>query len=124
MSYSLPSRDLIADAIEMIVTAQAYDGNISVPGCDKKYILISPGIYSRCRSTDPSGTSMPGVFMAAARHNKPTIIVYGGTIQAGKRHLDCPSMGFKAGEDINIGDAFESYGTSPLPWFFASVFRG
>lgn len=35
MSYSLPSRDLIADAVEMIVVAQAYDGNISIPGCDK-----------------------------------------------------------------------------------------
>ncbi|KAL8284107.1 hypothetical protein RQP46_004856 [Phenoliferia psychrophenolica] len=89
MSYSLPSRDLIADAVEMIVVAQAYDGNISIPGCDK---------------------NMPGVFMAAARHNRPTIIVYGGTIQAGKRSIDCESLGVKAGEDINIGDAFESYG--------------
>lgn len=60
MSYSLPSRDLIADAVELIVVAQAYDGNISIPGCDK---------------------NMPGVLMAAVRHNRPTIIVYGGTIQ-------------------------------------------
>ncbi|KAM0756452.1 dihydroxy-acid and 6-phosphogluconate dehydratase [Meredithblackwellia eburnea MCA 4105] len=89
MSYSLPSRDLIADAVEMIVTAQSYDGNISIPGCDK---------------------NMPGVFMAAARHNKPTIIIYGGTIQPGKRHVDCPSLGLKSGDAINIGDAFESYG--------------
>ncbi|KAF9469876.1 dihydroxy-acid/6-phosphogluconate dehydratase [Collybia nuda] len=82
----LPSRDIIADSIE---SAQHYDGNISIPGCDK---------------------NMPGCFMAAARHNRPTIIVYGGTIQAGVRHIDCPSMGFQKGGTVNISDAFESYG--------------
>ena len=82
--FSLPSRDLIADSIEAVVMvnlhhlgenalwlptwlqAQHYDGNISIPGCDK---------------------NMPGCFMAAVRHNRPTIIVYGGTIQPGARHL-------------------------------------
>ncbi|KAI6166154.1 dihydroxy-acid and 6-phosphogluconate dehydratase [Pisolithus thermaeus] len=83
---SLPSRDLIADSIE---AAQYYDGNIAVPGCDK---------------------NMPGVVMAAVRHNRPTIVVYGGTIGVGTRHLDCPSMGFKKGGPVNISDAFESYG--------------
>lgn len=53
---------------------------------------------------------MPAVAMAAFRHNRPTIIIYGGTIQAGKRTIDCPSMGFKKGDPINIGDAFESFG--------------
>lgn len=53
---------------------------------------------------------VPGCVMAAARHNRPTIIVYGGTISPGVRHLDCPGMGFKKGEMVNIGDAFESYG--------------
>jgi len=48
--------------------------------------------------------------MAALRHNRPTIIVYGGTIQTGTRRLDCPSMGYKKGEAVNISDAFESYG--------------
>ncbi|KAG5638461.1 hypothetical protein H0H81_012526 [Sphagnurus paluster] len=48
--------------------------------------------------------------MAAARHNRPTIIVYGGTIQAGTRHVDCPSMGYEKGGTVNISDAFESYG--------------
>ncbi|KAL5485349.1 hypothetical protein ACEPAI_7991 [Sanghuangporus weigelae] len=86
MRYSLPSRDLIADSIE---SAQHYDGNISIPGCDK---------------------NMPGCFMAAVRHNRPTIIVYGGTIQAGVRHKDCPALGFKQGEPVNISDAFESFG--------------
>ncbi|KAF9478824.1 dihydroxy-acid dehydratase [Pholiota conissans] len=89
MRYSLPSRDIIADSIEAVVMAQHYDGNISLPGCDK---------------------NMPGCFMAAVRHNRPTIIVYGGTIQAGTRHLDCPSMNKVKGGTVNISDAFESYG--------------
>ena len=71
--------------------AQYYDGNISLPGCDK---------------------NMPGCAMAAVRHNRPTIIVYGGTIQAGQRHVDCPAMGYKKGDPVNISDAFESYGKS------------
>ncbi|EKM80653.1 hypothetical protein AGABI1DRAFT_55639 [Agaricus bisporus var. burnettii JB137-S8] len=85
----LPSRDIIADSIEAVVMAQHYDGNISIPGCDK---------------------NMPGCLMAAARHNRPTIIVYGGTIQAGTRHVDCPSMDKAKGGTVNISDAFESYG--------------
>lgn len=48
--------------------------------------------------------------MAAARHNRPTIVVYGGTISPGVRQVDCPSMGFNKGGMVNIGDAFESYG--------------
>ncbi|KII92733.1 hypothetical protein PLICRDRAFT_37534 [Plicaturopsis crispa FD-325 SS-3] len=89
MRYSLPSRDLIADSIESVVMAQYYDGNISIPGCDK---------------------NMPGCFMAAVRHNRPTIIVYGGTILPGIREVDCPALGHKKGEMVNISDAFESYG--------------
>ncbi|KAJ7200704.1 dihydroxy-acid and 6-phosphogluconate dehydratase [Mycena rebaudengoi] len=89
MRYSLPSRDIIADSIESVVMAQHYDGNISIPGCDK---------------------NMPGCFMAAVRHNRPTVIVYGGTIQSGTRHVDCPSMGYQKGGTVNISDAFESYG--------------
>ncbi|TFK68681.1 dihydroxy-acid and 6-phosphogluconate dehydratase [Pluteus cervinus] len=89
MRYSLPSRDIIADSVESVVMAQHYDGNISIPGCDK---------------------NMPGCLMAAARHNRPTIIVYGGTIQPGIRHVDCPSMGKEKGGTVNISDAFESYG--------------
>ncbi|VDC01636.1 unnamed protein product [Peniophora sp. CBMAI 1063] len=89
MHYSLPSRDIIADSIEMVVTAQHYDGNIAIPGCDK---------------------NMPGCAMAAARHNRPTIIVYGGTIKPGERHVDCPALGYKKGDTVNISDAFESYG--------------
>jgi dihydroxy-acid dehydratase len=69
--------------------AQHYDGNIAVPACDK---------------------NMPGCFMAAVRHNRPTIIVYGGTIQPGIRHMDCPALGETKGGTVNISDAFESYG--------------
>src|SRR6266550_5636754 len=62
MSYSLPSRDLIADSIETVVGAQWYDAVITIPGCDK---------------------NMPGSVMAMCRLNRPAIMVYGGTIRAG-----------------------------------------
>ena len=61
MSYSLPSRDLIADSIETVMRAQWYDANISLPGCDK---------------------NMPGCLIAMARLNRPALMVYGGTIRA------------------------------------------
>jgi len=63
MSYSLQSRDLIADSIETIMGAQWYDGLIALPGCDK---------------------NMPGCVMAMGRLNRPAIMVYGGTIKPGK----------------------------------------
>lgn len=63
MSYSLPSRDLIADSIEDVVAAQWYDGVIAVVGCDK---------------------NMPGAMMAIARLNRPAMLVYGGTIRSGE----------------------------------------
>lgn len=55
---------------------------------------------------------MPGCAIAAFRINRPTVIIYGGTIQPGVRHADCPALGFKKGDPVNIGDAFESYGMS------------
>ena len=64
MSYSLPSRDLIADSIETVMGAQWYDALITVPGCDK---------------------NMPGSVIAMARLNRPSLMVYGGTIRAGSR---------------------------------------
>ena len=48
--------------------------------------------------------------MAAVRHNRPTIIVYGGTIQPGVRKVDCPALGYKKGDDMTAVDAFESFG--------------
>ena len=63
MSYSLPSRDLIADSIETVMRAQWYDANISLPGCDK---------------------NMPGCLIAMARVNRPALMIYGGTIRAGE----------------------------------------
>jgi dihydroxy-acid dehydratase len=70
MNYSLPSRDLIADSIEAMTLAHFYDANVSVVGCDK---------------------NMPGALMAMARIDRPSIMVYGGTIQPGRlgeRKLD------------------------------------
>ena len=63
MSYSLQSRDLIADSIETVMSAQWYDANVSIPGCDK---------------------NMPGVIMAMARLDRPALMVYGGTIRPGR----------------------------------------
>ncbi len=79
MSFSLQSRDLIADSIETVMCAQWYDANISIPGCDK---------------------NMPGCLMAMARLNRPALMVYGGTIRAGRRD----------GAKIDIISAFQSYG--------------
>ncbi len=62
MSYSLPSRDIIADSIENVVSAQWYDGLVAVVGCDK---------------------NMPGAIMAMARVNRPAIMMYGGTVRSG-----------------------------------------
>ena len=65
MSYSLQSRDLIADSIETVVAAQWYDAVVTIPGCDK---------------------NMPGCLMAMGRLNRPALMVYGGTIKPG--HID------------------------------------
>jgi dihydroxy-acid dehydratase len=62
MSFSLQSRDLIADSIETVMKAQWYDANVSIPGCDK---------------------NMPGCIMAMGRLNRPALMIYGGTIRAG-----------------------------------------
>lgn len=79
MKFSLPSRDIIADSIEVVMQAQWYDANISVVGCDK---------------------NMPGSVMAMARVNRPSIMVYGGTIRPGNLN----------GQKLDIVSAFESYG--------------
>lgn len=80
MSYSLQSRDLIADSIETVMGAQWYDALIALPGCDK---------------------NMPGCVMAMGRLNRPAIMVYGGTIRAG-----CTAKHSK----LDIVSAFQSYG--------------
>ncbi|NBC26968.1 MAG: dihydroxy-acid dehydratase, partial [Bacteroidetes bacterium] len=79
MKFSLPSRDIIADSIETVMNAQWYDANISVVGCDK---------------------NMPGAVMAMGRLNRPSIMIYGGTIRPGNLN----------GEKLDIVSAFESYG--------------
>jgi len=79
MSYSLQSRDLIADSIETVMGAQWYDALITIPGCDK---------------------NMPGCLMAMARLNRPSLMVYGGTIKPG--HF--------ASRTLDVISAFQSYG--------------
>ncbi|MEM9563829.1 MAG: dihydroxy-acid dehydratase [Actinomycetota bacterium] len=83
MSYSLQSRDLIADSIETVVGAQWYDGLVTIPGCDK---------------------NMPGVVMAMGRLDRPAIMVYGGTIQPG-----CATIG-GVETKLDVVSAFQSYG--------------
>ena len=82
MRYSLQSRDLIADSIETVMGGQWYDANISIPGCDK---------------------NMPGVIIAMGRVNRPSLMVYGGTIKPG-----CAATQNNA--DIDIVSAFQAYG--------------
>ncbi|TIA86358.1 hypothetical protein E3P99_03708 [Wallemia hederae] len=89
MRFSLPSRDLIADSFQMIVEAQHYDASVLIPGCDK---------------------NMPGALMAALRYNRPSVIVYGGTIKPGTHKIDCQPLNVKAGDQSNITDTFEAYG--------------
>ncbi|MCU0715393.1 MAG: dihydroxy-acid dehydratase [Pirellula sp.] len=79
MSFSLQSRDLIADSIETIMGAQWYDALIAIPGCDK---------------------NMPGCLIAMGRLNRPSLMIYGGTIRAGKWN----------GTSLDIVSAFQCYG--------------
>jgi dihydroxy-acid dehydratase len=80
MSYSLPSRDIIADSIETVMHAQWYDALVAIPGCDK---------------------NMPGCLIAMGRLNRPALMVYGGTIKPG--HL-------ADGTALDIVSAFQCYG--------------
>ncbi len=79
MNYSLQSRDIIADSIETVMAAQWYDANISVVGCDK---------------------NMPGALIAMGRLNRPSLMIYGGTI----------SPGHYKGKDLDVISAFEALG--------------
>ena len=81
MRFSLQSREIIADSIETVTCAQRHDANISIPGCDK---------------------NMPGVVMAAARHNRPFVMIYGGTIRKGRSTL--------LDKEINISTCYEASG--------------
>ena len=81
MSFSLQSRDLIADSVETVMSAQWYDANVSIPGCDK---------------------NMPGVLMAMGRLNRPSLMIYGGTIKPGRNPTN--------GEPLDIVSAFQAYG--------------
>ena len=85
MSFSLQSRDLIADSIETIMGAQWYDALVAIPGCDK---------------------NMPGTVMAMGRLNRPSIMVYGGSIRAG-----CAKVRGTE-EKLDVVSAFQAYGQS------------
>ena len=93
MRYSLISRDLIADSIEAVCGAHYYDGIIAVPGCDK---------------------NMPGSVMAMGRLNRPSIMVYGGTI----------APGHYKGEELNIVSAFEALGRKIAGTIEETDFKG
>lgn len=93
MRYSLISRDLIADSIEAVCGAHYYDGIIAVPGCDK---------------------NMPGSVMAMGRLNRPSIMVYGGTI----------APGHYKGEELNIVSAFEALGRKIAGTLDEADFKG
>ena len=80
MRYSLPSRDIIADSMETVVQAMSYDGLITVVGCDK---------------------NMPGALIAMIRLNRPSILVYGGTIDSGCHN----------GKKLDVVSAFEAWGS-------------
>jgi dihydroxy-acid dehydratase len=80
MRYSLPSRDIIADSMETVVQAMSYDGLVTVVGCDK---------------------NMPGALMAMIRLNRPSILVYGGTIDSGCHN----------GQKLDVVSAFEAWGS-------------
>ena len=84
MSYSLQSRDIIADSIETLCSAQWHDACIVIPGCDK---------------------NMPGSIMALGRLNRPGFMIYGGTIRAGHT---------STGEPIDIVSAFTCYGAQMM----------
>jgi dihydroxy-acid dehydratase len=79
MRFSLPSRDVIADSMETVVQAMSYDGMVTVVGCDK---------------------NMPGALMAMLRLNRPSILVYGGTIASGCHE----------GKKLDVVSAFEAWG--------------
>ncbi|MEM6814829.1 MAG: dihydroxy-acid dehydratase [Bacteroidota bacterium] len=79
MRYSLPSRDLIADSMETVVSGMSYDGLVTVVGCDK---------------------NMPGALMAILRLDRPSILVYGGTIASGRIN----------GKKLDVVSAFEAWG--------------
>ncbi len=93
MRYSLVSRDVIADSIETVCGAQYYDGLIAVPGCDK---------------------NMPGSVIAMGRLNRPSIMIYGGTI----------APGHYKGQDLNIVSAFEALGQKMAGQLDEADFKG
>lgn len=92
MRYSLPSRDIIADSMETVVQGMSYDGLVTVVGCDK---------------------NMPGALMAMLRVNRPSILIYGGTIDSGCHE----------GKKLDIVSAFEAWGSKVAGTIEESEFK-
>ncbi len=92
MSFSLQSRELIADSIETVMAAQWYDANISIPGCDK---------------------NMPGCLLAMARLNRPSLMIYGGTIRAGSHERPEARCHFRVPKLRTIPRGKHRRGTAP-----------
>jgi len=92
MRYSLPSRDIIADSMETVVQGMSYDGLVTVVGCDK---------------------NMPGALMAMLRVNRPSILIYGGTIDSGCHE----------GKKLDIVSAFEAWGSKVAGTMEESEFK-
>lgn len=82
MRFSLQTREIIADSVETVTCAQAHDANITIPGCDK---------------------NMPGCIMGMARHNRPSLMIYGGTIGKGYSKL--------LRKPVNVSTCFEAFGS-------------
>ncbi|CAH6723086.1 dihydroxy-acid dehydratase, mitochondrial [[Candida] jaroonii] len=87
MKFSLQSREIIADSFETMMLAQMYDGGVAIPSCDK---------------------NMPGTLMAMGRHNRPSIMVYGGTILPGS--TTCGASNPNMPKKVDIVSAFQSLG--------------
>ncbi|RMD40159.1 hypothetical protein DV735_g4970, partial [Chaetothyriales sp. CBS 134920] len=81
MRFSLQTREIVADSVETVTCAQAHDANITIPGCDK---------------------NMPGCVIGMARHNRPSIMIYGGTINKGWSET--------LRKHVNVSTCFEAFG--------------
>ncbi len=92
MRFSLPSRDVIADSVETVVQAMNYDGVVTVVGCDK---------------------NMPGALIGMLRLNRPSVLVYGGTI----------APGFHQGKKLDVVSAFEAWGQKVAGTITESEFK-
>jgi len=98
MRFSLPSRDLIADSIESVTIGQSYDANVSVSEIKGERGFTSEADLPLLLQIVGCDKNPPGALMAAMRHNRPTIVVWGGTIMPGYLSKDIEHMNRKQGD--------------------------